>query len=165
MKIIAVVAAGKNRVIGDQGKLPWHIRADLKHFKKLTLGHPVVMGRKTFESIGRCLPGRRNIVLTRDPSWKAEGVDVFHDHTSVVAELQRTKTPVACIVGGGELYQLFLPMTDTVYLTEVDASPKGDAYFPDIVNDEKFELRSSSQTMTNESDGLTFRFLEYARKS
>ncbi|MGI4738154.1 MAG: dihydrofolate reductase [Janthinobacterium lividum] len=130
-----IVAAAENGVIGRQGHLPWHLPADLQHFKTHTLGHPVVMGRRTFESIGRPLPGRANIVLTSTPAWPVpEGVLLAHSLPDALA-LAATQPggEEVCIIGGGEVYRQALPAADVVYLTEVHTTvPDGDAFFPTL---------------------------------
>ena len=118
MKLIAIVAHDPNRLIGSQGDLPWHLPGDLAFFKKTTSGHPIVMGRKTFESIGRVLPKRQNIVLTRDPNWSAEGATVIHSPTDLPETALALPDPVF-IIGGAEIYQQFLPLLDEILVTRV----------------------------------------------
>lgn len=134
MKLSLVVAAGKNWAIGKDNKMPWHMPADLKYFKKTTMGKPIVMGRKTFESIGRPLPGRFNIVLTHDPNFKAEGVEVFHNMGDVCAYCEDLAVwedfSEIMVVGGAEIYALTLPNADRVYLTQIQSEFEADAYFP-----------------------------------
>ena len=130
MTISLVVAASKNNVIGRNGGLPWHLPDDLRHFKRLTTGKPVVMGRRTFESIGRPLPDRRNIVMTRDANYAAEGCDVV---TSVDDALDAAHgAEEAMVIGGGQVYRDFLPRADRIYLTRVQADVEGDTFFFDI---------------------------------
>jgi len=128
-----IVAAAENGVIGRQGQLPWQLPADLQHFKKLTLGHPIVMGRRTFDSIGRALPGRTNIVLTGHPDWPApKGILVAHSLAEALA-LAATQPggEDICVIGGGEIYRQALPGATVVHLTEVHTTvPDGDAFFP-----------------------------------
>ncbi|WP_299426376.1 dihydrofolate reductase [uncultured Meiothermus sp.] len=125
-KIVLVVAMDQNRAIGRGGALPWHLPDDLKRFKALTLGKTVLMGRKTYQSIGRPLPKRRNVVLTRDSRFRAEGIEVVH---SLEDALQRG--PELMVMGGGEIYTLFLPLATDMYLTLVDTVvPDADAFFP-----------------------------------
>jgi dihydrofolate reductase len=136
MRVCLVVAMARNRVIGRDGGLPWHISADLRRFKRITLGKPVVMGRKTFESIGRPLPGRHNIVVTRDPNYSKEGIVVVPDLGSALkaaANYNRTSGErEIMVIGGGELYRQALPLAERIYLTEVWAEPAGDAVFPEL---------------------------------
>jgi dihydrofolate reductase len=128
--ISLVVAMARNRVIGRNNALPWRLSEDLKRFKATTLGKPILMGRKTFESIGKPLPGRRNIVLTRDPAWRADGVDVVR---TVEEALQLTReSPELAVIGGAEIYRLTLPYADRVYLTRVEADVPGDTLFPEL---------------------------------
>ncbi len=133
IRLVFVVARAENGVIGRDGKLPWHISADLQHFKRMTLGKPVVMGRKTFESIGKPLPRRTNIVVTRDPSWQHQGVAVAHDIPTALAlayeDAHRTGTDEVSVIGGGELFKLLLPQAKRIYLTEVHGPFEGDAVF------------------------------------
>jgi dihydrofolate reductase len=126
-EIFLVVAVAQNGVIGVEGRLPWHISVDLRRFKALTSGKPMVMGRKTFESLPGLLPGRRHIVLTRDPKWQEDGAEVAH---SVEQALQLANAPHVAVIGGAQIYQLFLPRADRIELTEVHAKPEGDARFP-----------------------------------
>ena len=128
MKVNLIVAMAKNRVIGIDNKMPWHLPADFAWFKKHTLGHPVIMGRKTFESIGKPLPGRRNIVVSRNRHWRADGCDVFSSLDAALAS--GINSEQIFVIGGASLYQEALPVTDRIYLTEVDAAPPGDTYFP-----------------------------------
>jgi dihydrofolate reductase len=126
-EVFLAVAIADNGVIGDAGALPWHIPADLRRFKALTMGQPMVMGRKTFESLPGLLPGRRHIVLTRDKGWQEDGVEVAH---SLEEALNLANSPHIAVIGGGEIYRLFLHRADRIELTEVHAKPGGDARFP-----------------------------------
>jgi dihydrofolate reductase len=133
-KLALVVARGSNNVIGMDGDLPWKLSSDLKHFKAITMGKPVIMGRKTWASIGRPLPGRPNLVVTRDANFKASGASVWSNLDVAIAAGQAmaatTGIEEVCVIGGGELYAQTINRADRLYLTEVDASPKGDALFP-----------------------------------
>lgn len=126
-EIILVVARPENGVIGRNGTLPWHLPADLKRFKALTMGAPMIMGRKTFESLPSLLPGRRHIVLTRSPEWRAEGADVAQD---VPEALALAGEPRVSIIGGADIFRLFLPVANRIELTEVHDSPEGDTFLP-----------------------------------
>ncbi|MCE4224300.1 dihydrofolate reductase [Methylobacterium sp. C25] len=126
-KISLVVAVARNGVIGRDNGLIWHLSSDLKRFKALTMGKPMLMGRKTFEAIGRPLPGRRSLVLTRDRNFQAEGAEVVHDWEET---LSAARSDDLMVVGGGEIYALALPHADRIHLTEVDSAPEGDAHFP-----------------------------------
>lgn len=126
---IALIAAmGNHRVIGIENRLPWYLPADFKHFKELTLGKPVLMGRRTYDSIGRPLPGRRNIVVTRDPRFRPEGVTVVS--TIVEALAQAAPAPEIMVIGGASFYEQMLPRAHRLYLTFVHGDFEGDAYFP-----------------------------------
>ena len=132
MDIVLVAARARNGVIGLEGRMPWHLPEELAHFKRLTLGHPVLMGRKTHESIGRPLPGRRNIVLTRDPHWRSPGVESASSLQQAL-QMVRAQEPSptqACVIGGAEIYAQALPLANVMHLTEVDLDPHGDAFFP-----------------------------------
>ncbi|MBA2920972.1 dihydrofolate reductase [Sphingomonas sp. MAH-20] len=124
--VVFVIARADNGVIGRDGGLPWRLPEDLKRFKALTMGAPMIMGRKTFESLGRLLPGRRHIVLTRGP-WQAEGAEVAH---TVDEALALVDGPRASVIGGAEIYRLFLPVADRIELTEVHGRPQGDTVIP-----------------------------------
>ena len=139
MRISLIAALAKNRVIGKDNVMPWHMPADLQHFKMVTLGKPVIMGRKTFESIGRPLPGRKNIIISRDDTFQPEGVEVVHSPEQAL--FAAGDVAEVMIIGGGQIYQHFLPMATDLYLTFIDAEPDGDAWFPVI--DETFSQQSS----------------------
>ena len=125
--ITLVVARAENGVIGRDGGLPWHLSDDLKHFKAVTMGTPMVMGRKTFESLPRLLSGRRHIVLTRDPAWRADGAEVV---TNISGAVELAGEPRLSVIGGAEIFHLFLPLADRIELTEVHARPEGDTFLP-----------------------------------
>ncbi len=117
-----------DRIIGKDNQMPWHLPADLRHFKTITLGKPVVMGRRTFESIGRPLPGRRNLVVSRNPSWQAQGAERV---SSLLAALARVDgVEEVMVIGGGQLYAEALPLADCLYLTHIDVALAGDTRFP-----------------------------------
>jgi dihydrofolate reductase len=127
MSIVLIAALAANRVIGRDNQLPWRIPGDLPRFKALTLGQTLVMGRKTFESIGRPLPGRATVVITRNRQFTASGVQIAHDLPSALSLVKTAETFVA---GGGEIYAQALPLADALQLTEIDADFPGDAFFP-----------------------------------
>ena len=127
--IVFVLARARNGVIGVDGKLPWHLPADLKRFKALTMGKPMVMGRKTFESFPSPLPGRRHIVLTRDREWSAPGAEVVHTPDDALAMAGHGEI---AIIGGAEIFSLFLGCADRIELTEIDLAPLGDATVPEF---------------------------------
>lgn len=126
-EVFLVVAVADNGVIGAEGTMPWHLPADLRRFKALTMGKPMVMGRKTFESLPGVLPGRRHIVLTRDPHWAEDGAEVARSPAQALAMANAAHV---AIVGGAEIYRLFLPLADRIEWTEIHASPAGDTHFP-----------------------------------
>ena len=128
MLISLIVAMAEQRVIGRGNAMPWHLPADLRHFKTVTMGKPVVMGRRTFESIGRPLPGRRNLVISRNPEWQAAGVDVAPSLEAALAMV--ADCDEVMIIGGGQLYQEALPRADRLYLTHIDLAVEGDTRFP-----------------------------------
>ncbi|GAB4225930.1 MAG: dihydrofolate reductase [Kiloniellaceae bacterium] len=134
MPLALIVARADNGVIGREGGLPWHLSGDLKFFKAQTLGKPVVMGRKTYDSIGRPLPGRPNLVITRDPAFLAEGVEVFRDIGTALARAQAlaaaSGAPEVMVIGGGQIFEETLHLARRVYLTVVHARPEGDTHFP-----------------------------------
>jgi dihydrofolate reductase len=128
MRISLIVAMDRNGVIGAAGRLPWRLPADLRRFKAITMGKPIVMGRRTHESIGRPLPGRENIVMTRDRDFRAPGCTILHGVDAVLEHCRGAEEIM--IMGGAELYRQLLPKADRIYLTEVNASVAGDTYFP-----------------------------------
>ena len=134
MKVSIIVAMAANGVIGRDNQLPWHLPADLRHFKQTTMGKPILMGRKTWESIGRPLPGRLNIVITRDSTYSAAGCEVVNSiDAAITAAGERDEVMV---IGGAELYRQVLPYTDTIYLTRIHEAFEGDTRFPEIRNTE-----------------------------
>ncbi len=128
--ISMIVAAAANNTIGKDGALPWHLPDDLRRFKAITMGKPIVMGRRTHESIGRPLPGRQNIVITRTPGFEAGGCDVVGSPADALAAAADAEEVV--VIGGGEIYRQFLPWTERIYMTRVEAQVDGDAFFPDL---------------------------------
>ncbi len=130
MKISMIAAMAHDRVIGKDNQMPWHMPADLAHFKRVTLGKPVLMGRKTFESIGRPLPGRRNLVISRNPDYQAEGIEVVGSVEAALALLAGSSVEELMVIGGGHLYAEMLPSADCLYLTRIDLAVEGDTRFP-----------------------------------
>jgi dihydrofolate reductase len=162
-EIVAVVAAAENGTIGADGALPWHIPEDLRRFRRLTVGRPVVMGRRTFQSIGRPLPGRHNIVLTRDPGFAAEGVTVAHTLADAIAAAglaAAARPPAICIIGGGEIYRLAMPITTAIELTRVHAHVAGDTRFPEPDPAEWRETWREPHTAGSSFPAFTFIRLE-----
>lgn len=155
-----IVAHAENGVIGNAGTMPWHIPEDLKHFKTVTTGAAVIMGRKTFESTGRALPKRRNIVITRQPDYVATGCTVV---PSLDAALKAAGAePRVFIIGGGEIYRQALPLADRLWITEIAAAPKGDTTFPTL-NPEDWETTFLSELSANENRPAV-RFLRLDRR-
>ena len=160
MRIALIVAMAENRVIGRNNLLPWRIPADLRHFKALTLGKPVIMGRKTYESIGRPLPGRDNIVITADSGYQAEGCQVVH---SVEQALEAAGScEEAMIIGGANLYRQTLENADRLYLTLVKAEPEGDTWFPEIELQQWREIERQAHT-ADESNEYDYDFVVLER--
>ena len=153
-----VVALAANGVIGRDGGLPWHLPADLKHFREITWGHPIVMGRRTHESIGRALPGRLNLVISRDPHCAADGAVVVRDLDAALAAAG--EVPEVMIVGGAAVYAVALPRATRLFLTEVHALVEGDVRFPDF---ERSAWRETARESQRDDNGLDFAFVSYAR--
>jgi dihydrofolate reductase len=133
--ISLVVAMARNRTIGAGGRMPWHIPEDLKAFRRITTGHPIVMGRKTYQSIGKPLPGRTNFVVSRDPGFTVDGGRVVASLDDALAQAAAADIPgheEVCVIGGGEIYRQALPLADRIYLTLIDADIDGDAHFPEF---------------------------------
>ncbi|GAA5315856.1 MAG: dihydrofolate reductase [Candidatus Pelagadaptatus aseana] len=151
-----IVAQSSNRVIGIENQLPWHLPEDLKYFKSVTLGKPVIMGRKTYDSIGRPLPGRKNIVITRQPDWQADGVVAVNDLASAVTmareEAGRQGVAEVMVIGGAQIYAEALPMAQRIYVTRVDVELEGDAFFPPLSEADWLES-SCSETLMGDIEG------------
>ncbi len=149
----------ENNVIGKDGDLPWHIPADLKHFKSVTMGKPIVMGRRTFESIGRPLPGRLNIVVTRDPLRRWDGVEAVQSLTEALDRAAGEGAEEIMIIGGGDLYRAALPLAQRIHLTRVHEAVEGDTVFPDL---DPADWRTASCDRQNDihSVPVSFKVLE-----
>lgn len=167
MKIVLVAAIGDNLVIGRDGQLPWHLKSDLQHFRKATLNRPMIMGRKTHESIGKVLDGRTNIVLTRDLSLVARGAVLA---TSLDAALSFARADAAkrgvdeiMVIGGSDIFAATMPMADRLEITHVHASPDGDAVFPPI-DDEIWQEASREEHFAGPDDDADFAFATYIRR-
>ncbi|HSI29425.1 MAG: dihydrofolate reductase [Methylophilus sp.] len=154
-----IVAHADNRVIGHNNQLPWHLPEDLKRFKSLTMGHHIIMGRKTYESLGRLLPGRTTVIVTRDPHYKVEGAKVVHSMPEALAVCAGDDEPF--LIGGAELYMQGLPQVTRLYLTRVFVQVEGDAFFPELDMGE-WEL-VSEQANTSEK-GLQYSDMVYQRR-
>lgn len=167
MKLSLIVATAQQNVIGVDNQLPWHLPQDLKYFKSVTLGKPIIMGRKTFESIGKPLPGRTNIVITRQQNWSFSGVLVAQtiEEAVVIAEQFRNEqqqlSEEVMVIGGAEIYRYTLPFADRVYVTRIDIKVDGDAYFPALPES---EWQLVSEIPGESSASLPHKFLIYERK-
>lgn len=154
-----IVAHARNGVIGNAGTMPWHIPEDLKHFKTVTTGAAVIMGRKTFESIGRALPGRKNIVITRQAGYAAQGCIVVPNLASALTAAGKER---CFVIGGGEIYRQALPQADRLWVTEIEASPAGDTTFPTLDPDEWNEEVLGELPATDQRPAV--RFVKLDRK-
>ena len=146
----------RNRVIGKGNDMPWHLPAELRHFKQLTMGKPIVMGRRTFASIGRVLPGRKNIVVTRDPYFNFSGVTVVHSLAAAVRAAGDVDELM--IIGGAQLYQQTLERVDRLYITLIHVELEGDTYFPEL-NDEQWVQRERQRREADESNAYAMTYL------
>ncbi len=155
-----IVAHADNRVIGKDNDMPWHLPADLAYFKRTTLGKPIIMGRKTYESIGRPLPGRKNIVISRDEEYRAEGVEVVGSVEAALALVSDVEEVM--VIGGGAIYKHCLPAAQRLYITHIDANIAGDTYFPEYdLND--WQLGVSEVKAADEKNNYQLRFNVYER--
>ena len=161
MKISLIVAMASNRVIGLNNKMPWHLSADLKKFKKITMGSPILMGRKTYESIGKPLPGRTNIILSKNLDYRQDGCLVFNDIKTALKNACE-KADEVFIIGGSDLYEAILPFADTIYLTIINKEFQGDAFFPDIDLTDWSEV--GREDIKDDPDtNFSYSFLKYER--
>lgn len=158
--ISLIVARSRNGIIGKDGKLPWHLPEDLKFFKQTTMGCPVIMGRRTWESIGRPLPGRRNIVLTRDSSYQAEGATLVSSLEEALKQFGPEDT--VFIIGGADLYRHSLHLVDTAWVTEIQADIEGDATF-DALNNDEWLLVWSEEHPATEAQPVAYKFQRFDR--
>ena len=153
-----VVAIDEKNGIGIDNKLPWHLPEDLAHFKRVTMGHPMIMGRKTFNSIGRPLPNRRNIVVTRNPEWKHEGVETA---SSLQEAIAMTGGVAACVIGGSQIFTEALPLTDRLIVTEIARTFACDTFFPAIDKSQWKEV--AREQHHSESNGFDYAYVTYQR--
>lgn len=165
MILSAIVATAKNNVIGKDNDIPWYLPADLKYFKKITIGHHIIMGRKCYESIGRPLPKRTNVVVTRNPFFIATGCLIAHNVAEAVALAEANGESEVFIIGGGQIYEIAMPYIDRLYLTEVDLSVEGDIFFPEI-DENLWKLTSEEKHSADEKNehNYTFKILERIKK-
>jgi dihydrofolate reductase len=161
MRVSLVVAMARNRVIGRDNALPWRLPADLAHFRKVTMGHPVVMGRRTFESIGKALPGRKNIVITHNREYAAPGCTVVNSLDEAWKAAGNAEE--VCVIGGTTLFDETLSFADVIHLTEVGADVEGDTFFPEFDRSEWSE-REIARHPADERNAYPFRILELTRK-
>ncbi|WP_455475179.1 dihydrofolate reductase [Bartonella sp. B17] len=163
-----IAAVAENGVIGNEGAMPWQLSTDLQRFKALTFGKPIIMGRKTWDSIGRPLPGRTNIVITRNYSFTAEGAVVAHsffEACSIAKEVASQKgTDTIFIIGGSEIFQQGLSIADKIFLTEILASIKGDSFFP-VFDKEKWTIAQTQYIPNGDEDSHPTRFIVYERNN
>ncbi|MBB1408730.1 type 3 dihydrofolate reductase [Pseudoalteromonas sp. SG44-17] len=157
MKISMIAAMAKNRVIGQDNDMPWHLPADLQHFKAVTMNKPVLMGRKTFESIGRPLPGRRNIVISRNTDYTAVGVDVVTSPEAAISLL--CESDEVMVIGGGNIYQQFLKSADTLYLTFIDLDVAGDTQFPDYEQSANWQVVEELYNQPDDKNIYGYKFV------
>ncbi|MDH3788087.1 MAG: dihydrofolate reductase [Xanthomonadales bacterium] len=160
-KITIVAAMARNRAIGMQGAMPWHLPAELRHFKEVTMGKPIVMGRKTWESIGRILPGRQNIVVTRNAAIRIPGADIAG---SLQQAISMARGDEVMIIGGGELYRQALEACDRMILTEVDCEPEADTWFPAWDPGEWRQLKVREE-QADKTNPYAYRVVEWVRKT
>lgn len=161
-----VVAMASNRVIGRDNALPWRLPKDLAYFKRVTMGYPIIMGRKTFESIGRPLPGRCNIVVTQQPQWQAEGVEVVHSLPQAL-DLAHSKASAesldqVMLIGGAALFEQALPLAQRMHLTQVHAEVEGDVYFPEF-EIERWRETEREDCFADETNPFDYSFVVYNR--
>ena len=161
MRIALIVAMSSNGVIGVDNRMPWHLSADLKRFRRITWGKPILMGRRTHESIGKPLPGRQNIVLTTNPDYRAEGCRVVHSPGEALA--LASDAPEIMVIGGAALYEMFLPLTQRLYMTLIHQEFPGDTCFPEIDWAEWQETQR--EIVTGDESGLDYSFIDYERRS
>lgn len=187
MTLSIIVAMSQNRVIGKNNRLPWHLPEDLKRFKQITMGHPIIMGRKTYESIGKPLPGRENIVLTRSQDFHADAIHVVHSLAEALnpphppfskgGNLIQEKSNLPplekgggggfkeerFVIGGAELFKLALPQATKIYLTLIEDKFEGDVFFPDIDFQKEFKVIDETETRFSEKNQLPYHFITYQR--
>lgn len=166
LPLAMIAALADNHVIGLDNRMPWHLPADLKHFKAMTLGKPIIMGRKTWDSLGRPLPGRLNLVVSRQPDLQLEGAETFTDLDSALTRAEQWAREQGVdelmLIGGAQLYAQSLPQAQRLYLTRIEASPEGDAFFPDY--DQAEWERIDSQAHPAEGDSPAYRFETWQRR-
>ncbi len=161
MLLSMIAGMGHNRVIGIGNQLPWHLPADLAWFKKTTMGKPIIMGRKTHESIGKPLPGRQNIIISTNTALHLSGCDVVHSPEAAIDLVQGE--PEVMVIGGALIYELFLPYADRLYLTQVDAEVDGDAFFPDYTAQATWKIVFKEDHLADERNAYDYSFQQLER--
>jgi dihydrofolate reductase len=164
MKLSQVVAASTNNAIGKNNQLLWSLPNDMKFFKNTTWGMPVIMGRKTFQSLGKPLAGRTNIIITHQQNWHPEGAQVVHDIKEAMIAASHTDAKEAYIIGGGEIYRQTLPMTERIYLTRVHTVIDGDTFFP-AIDEQDWELLSRLDFFADEKHAYAYSFEVWQRRN
>lgn len=159
-RLSLIVAMAKNRVIGANGAIPWHLPNELRLFKSVTMGHHIIMGRKTYESIGRLLPGRTTVIVTRQQDYRVEGAVIAHSLQDAVAACSDDEE--IFVIGGGELYLAAMPVADRIYLTVVDAEPVGDTFMPEMAA-AQWREHSSQAFAADDRHQYSYRFMVYDR--
>ncbi len=162
MSISLIVAMSENGVIGVDNRMPWHLSADLKRFRQVTLGKPILMGRRTHESIGKPLPGRHNIILTGDPAYLAEGCTVVHSLAEALEAAENA--PELMVIGGAALYTSFLSRAERLFLTRIHHNFHGDTFFPEIDWSEWREV-ARQDVLDDKESGLSYSFIDYQREA
>ena len=164
--ISLIVAKADNNVIGHNNQLPWHLPADLKHFKARTLGKPIIMGRKTFESLGRVLPGRPHVIISRNNMTLPDQCHLTHSLPDALAQAQRltgSSSNEVVVIGGAEIYRQALPLVDTLYVTEVHLSPEGDAFFPPL-DETQWQETERQDVPAGADSAIAFSIVTYQRR-
>ncbi len=159
--ISMIWAMGRDNALGCKNRMPWHIPADFAYFKKVTMGKPVIMGRKTFESIGKPLPGRKNIIITGNKAFEAQGCSIAGSAEEAIALAGEEE---AFVIGGAEIYRAFLPSADNLYITQIDETFEADTFFPEL-DYSQWEMVSSLPGVRDEKNPYDYRFLVFKRKS
>ena len=158
MRVSTIVGVGKNNVIGKANTIPWHLPADLKYFKRITTGHPIIMGRKCYESIGRALPNRTNIIVSRNPDFQADNCILVHSVAAGLVVAEERDAEEAFIIGGGEIYRRGLPLSSRLYITYIDVEvPDGDVFFP-AVDPESWTLMSRTAHTKDDKNPYDYTF-------
>lgn len=165
-RLSLIAAVARNGVIGAANQIPWRLSTDMKRFKSITMGKPLIMGRKTYDSIGKPLPGRRNIVVSRDPGFSADGVDVAASFVKALAAAKEAAggdgSTEIMVIGGGEIYRSAIDLADRLYITYVDTTPEGDTYFP-AIDQTSWQATHSEKTAVGPKDSATTTFVVYDR--